>query len=1281
MIKTILFIVCLLRVVEGQQTFVEQSTIDFFGNKTPIFNYMPNPGHVELERLKFFQEHGDLREEEGWWHMFPYGPRFSDNKILLKPHHDKQIDFDFDFPYFGFRFNYSMIYPDGLLAFSDPEFYQPPYTFPNPKWPEQKDASFIAPFFAEATWQHIGDHAISNVWYRLVFRPRAYETVDEWGSPMMGPMDQYGDMFQTPRDRYEKNKIGRVEDPYLLDNITMAIRDGTIGASGFRADYALIVTWERMAYGGAPKITQVNKYHEAKRWWNTYQVVLATDEIRSYAIFNYANINWTSSNTAGALQGRGGLQSAIAGFNGGNGTGFFPLPYSGEGRILKLKEFGNVGIPGRWIYRIDEQIINGGCSNHSVGIMTTAPIAASMIGGTLVNVTGPCLRGGDVIKVVFDEYLVDCVRLNMVRAQCVLPVNRIFKTGLVTTKMSRDGGHSYPYYGTFYLLQPSLAMPQIKLIDDPLIAHDNWRSHNATNLRMEWAPHNLTNDLSAMINIKLMGYWEDTDDHIFEEVGVIAQGAANNGFYDFDPQTLMLKQSWTDNWRRFSWGAIQIELASGQQHETVGMFWSKMTPFGWFFRPQWEYQYGTDWALELCRDWFDYDGKRVNYAMDLEPSIPCPCTIDQAILDIGRFMPLFGCDRDGDASCEYNKGAQHCVMSTAATWTGAGQVCCYDFEGWLMHSDDYENAAHLRFFSPGTSQRAHPMGAYPFKRPPYVPSLSNYHTDRMAYEKCCKWAGHCEFYFWRRQTSGCQEYIPPAAGIIYGEPHVITYDGTRYSFQGKGYYVLSMSKDPRHDFHVQIRMEQPPKTDWGQVVQASVITGVAAKENTSDIVQVFARKEFRRWRYRMDVVVNGHYCFFDTPELKMQRFKGVTIRSPERNHNQSEIQIMFDSGAGIQVNEAHGVLAVMVLLPPHFNESYAFNRGHDYFGTGYDEFGRSTSNVRTHHLASQVYVPSTLQRYAGANRFMTVGLLGTFNDNHLDDLMDPNGQIFSVGHPPTEQDNRNAYQFGESWRVDGSKYKLLFQDDIKPIYDPLSFGNDRYYQPLFDHSRMLYNGSLVYTEEEVRSACQGVYECEYDFYMTGRREIAMLTLEMQTKLSEQKVKGTIRTMSCGALLTAPGVVKYPPGNNYLDGVTVTFTCKPEYFIHGTPQRTCVNGTWTPGWHVWCRTRTLETGLKWMCGILSSVAIMLFICSIYLSCYLRRISLHPETKITFRKSNAGTTRRDPDVYTTKTHTFNPPQDAQPPPSILRRTNRRTESPTFQKQPSPSPPQFLGLESTM
>lgn len=54
-----------ITVCYGQQTFQEISTIDLFGNKSPIFNYMPNPGHVDVERLKYYHDNTDLREEEG----------------------------------------------------------------------------------------------------------------------------------------------------------------------------------------------------------------------------------------------------------------------------------------------------------------------------------------------------------------------------------------------------------------------------------------------------------------------------------------------------------------------------------------------------------------------------------------------------------------------------------------------------------------------------------------------------------------------------------------------------------------------------------------------------------------------------------------------------------------------------------------------------------------------------------------------------------------------------------------------------------------------------------------------------------------------------------------------------------------------------------------------------------------------------------------------------------------------------------------------------------------
>lgn len=95
-----------------------------------------------------------------------------DEQLLGQAGRETQTNLGFDCPFYGFRFNYTFVYPMGMISFAMPSFATPPWTFPNPAWPKERDHSFIAPFYADAMYQWIGSTKISNTFYRSVHRPR-----------------------------------------------------------------------------------------------------------------------------------------------------------------------------------------------------------------------------------------------------------------------------------------------------------------------------------------------------------------------------------------------------------------------------------------------------------------------------------------------------------------------------------------------------------------------------------------------------------------------------------------------------------------------------------------------------------------------------------------------------------------------------------------------------------------------------------------------------------------------------------------------------------------------------------------------------------------------------------------------------------------------------------------------------------------------------------------------------------------------------------------------------
>ena len=139
---------------------------------------------------------------------------------------------------------------------------------------------------------------------------------------------------------------------------------------------------------------------------------------------------------------------------------------------------------------------------------------------------------------------------------------------------------------------------------------------------------------------------------------------------------------------------------------------------------------------------------------------------------------------------------------------------------------------------------------------------------------------------------------------VYGDPHVVTLDGHKYTFNGKGEFTLIETED--EIFTLQGRMVEVTD-DNDQSVDATVFSAIVAKENNSDTVQ------FQVSRRGVDVLSNGDRLVFGG--LRELTLNGVTVI----NLGNNTYAASFTSGAYVQVQEELGFLSVLIVsLPDSF---------------------------------------------------------------------------------------------------------------------------------------------------------------------------------------------------------------------------------------------------------------------------------------------------------------------------------------------------------------------------
>nr|XP_014429304.1 sushi, nidogen and EGF-like domain-containing protein 1 [Pelodiscus sinensis] len=102
--------------------------------------------------------------------------------------------------------------------------------------------------------------------------------------------------------------------------------------------------------GSPPSLLQVN----------TFQAVLANDGQVTFIMLNYGMIQWTTGTASGgnATTGLGG-KPAQAGFNSGDNKNFYNIPGSRTEAVLRIGQTSNVGVPGRWVFQVNDFKVTG----------------------------------------------------------------------------------------------------------------------------------------------------------------------------------------------------------------------------------------------------------------------------------------------------------------------------------------------------------------------------------------------------------------------------------------------------------------------------------------------------------------------------------------------------------------------------------------------------------------------------------------------------------------------------------------------------------------------------------------------------------------------------------------------------------------------------------------------------------------------------------------------------------------------------------------------------------
>ncbi|GAB1602998.1 sushi domain-containing protein 2-like isoform X2 [Argonauta hians] len=683
----------------------------------------------------------------------------------------------------------------------------------------------------------------------------------------------------------------------------------------YSATWILIATWYDVGHYQAGD----NRKHLR----NTFQAVLITDWEQSFAIFNYNKLQWvsTKNNTSRQVQ---------VGLDAGNGAAHYEI--EGSRSAFNISESSNIGRPGKWFFRIDLTDQFEPCINEKLSV---SPRSGHMLGGQPLTLYGLCFPQVESFTAVFKELNITfpCKVKDILTASCVTPM--LSTTGDFTLNLDLSPKKSV-FEEKFSVVNFAMTVPRVTR-KHPL----QWTI--GSEVVISWNASELPSYKSRvdLLGLQLNGNFYKWN---------LVKNFQSNGE---DNMTLALE----DNLLDYSTAIIRVLEDDNQQRISLPVtLWSDIFPV----------YSGEENSQKRCEKWLTKDHPKI----EIDPNV-CPCVLRQASRDTGRYQQDPLCNSNSPnkpLNCIYHPKATDCVILNSKSDTNAGQSCCYGGKNnSLLEWESESDCGYVYRYNDDAQGKE------------IVPHLTHFEADILPFLHCCTYSNKqslCQEFFQWRPASKCNAYKPPSPAQAAGDPHLVTLDGQKYTFNGIGEFVLM--EDRNKSMVIQVRAEQACDID-GKLQNATVFTGIAMKiKGISEVIKIEIDE---KTNYRLQL---------DDKEYNEQKMevKGLTINIQENYVNYTDIMVVISSHElSIEIEVTPDVMNILVLM------------------------GSNTlrGNVE--------------------------GLLGNYNGNTVDDFTARNGIII-----PTNSSMEDIhYKFGETWRVVAGESLLskLYTPQIESSYQPV----------------------------------------------------------------------------------------------------------------------------------------------------------------------------------------------------------------------------------------------------